>query len=366
VFAGAAEKLSRSAADVPLPVERIEGLLQVTLRVEPDLGLSRTRDHAPVARSRTVSSGSLAITTWSQVLDETLESREGGWTRDGRVYRCSWIAAHPVEATKAGVSCNSSGDNGTTPRQVPERSPAIDLALGGFVDHYRSALASGAATRVGESTVDGRDVVWLRIPTGGRTQQVAIDSETFQPVRVTFDDGRGSFRVALAETVPYDPARFKRPERTAAAALVGNPSSETPIEPGRASALLGGSVIWLGEEWRDLRLERVTWQERPVRGEAGSSGATVTTVKLSYARVLPDGSLDDRAVELYEPTLCLVRVGWTCTPRDPTSPGTVGQPVGDMFALLRRDGLYIAIWASPGATTNDLLVVARALQPVEG
>ena len=57
------------------------------------------------------------------VLDEVLETRQGGWTRGGRVYTCAWIAAHPVEATKARVSCDPSGENGTTPRTVPERPP---------------------------------------------------------------------------------------------------------------------------------------------------------------------------------------------------------------------------------------------------
>ena len=50
---------------------------------------------------------------------ETLETPQGAWTQAGRVYTCAWIAAHPVEATKARVSCNASGKNGTTPRQHP-------------------------------------------------------------------------------------------------------------------------------------------------------------------------------------------------------------------------------------------------------
>lgn len=83
------------------------------------------------------------------------------------MWTCARIAAHPVEATRAGVSCKFSGDNGTTPRHIPETPPSVDPALLGFVDGYRQALASGSARRIGEGTVDGQHVIWLefRLPT---------------------------------------------------------------------------------------------------------------------------------------------------------------------------------------------------------
>ena len=55
----------------------------------------------------------------SVILDDELETPRGGFTAHGIVYDCTWIAAHPVAATKARVSCNASGDNGTTPRTAP-------------------------------------------------------------------------------------------------------------------------------------------------------------------------------------------------------------------------------------------------------
>ena len=50
-----------------------------------------------------------------RIVDDTLETPEGGYTPGGIVYDCAWIAAHPVEATKARVSCNANRNNGTTP-----------------------------------------------------------------------------------------------------------------------------------------------------------------------------------------------------------------------------------------------------------
>ena len=81
----------------------------------------------------------------SVILDDELETPQGGFTSHGIVYDCAWIAAHPVAATKARVSCNASGDNGTTPHTVPRPKPTLDPGLAGFADSYRQALASGQA-----------------------------------------------------------------------------------------------------------------------------------------------------------------------------------------------------------------------------
>jgi hypothetical protein len=42
----------------------------------------------------------------STIVDDTLETPQGGYTPGGIVYDCAWIAAHPIQATKARVSCN--------------------------------------------------------------------------------------------------------------------------------------------------------------------------------------------------------------------------------------------------------------------
>ena len=52
--------------------------------------------------------------------------------------------AHPIEATRARVSCNFNGDNGTTPRQIPEEPATLDPALVGFELDVYWALVGGA------------------------------------------------------------------------------------------------------------------------------------------------------------------------------------------------------------------------------
>ena len=90
-----------------------------------------------------------------RVTQEELQTPQGAWTQDGRVYTCAWIAAHPVAATRARVSCNANGDNGTTPRHIPEPLPALDPALSGFVSGYRDALANGSAQRDPGNDMEG-------------------------------------------------------------------------------------------------------------------------------------------------------------------------------------------------------------------
>ena len=68
-----------------------------------------------------------------ELVDDTLQTPAGTTDMGGTVYTCAWIAAHPVEATKARVSCRFEGKNGTTPRKVPEAPPTVDPALAAFV-----------------------------------------------------------------------------------------------------------------------------------------------------------------------------------------------------------------------------------------
>jgi hypothetical protein len=299
-----------------------------------------------------------------QVLDEVLETPAGGWSRGGRVYTCAWIAAHPVEATKAGVSCNPSGENGRTPRTIPERAPTLEAALAGFVDGYRSALASGEAEEDGRAQVDGREVVWLRFASSGSGTRVAVDAASFEPVLLEWGSD-APLRVVAAEAVPRDVRVFTRPA-SVAAQTGGGIAAREAIEVAALHDVLPGTV-WLGREWSGLSLVSAERQERMLRTGAGGAAGTMPVLKLTYARVGPDGVLDPSStVDVYEAPGCLVSIGWTCSARDPASPDVLGAPFGQDGPLaigqLRRDGLYVSIWKRSAAP--DLLEIARALAPV--
>jgi len=306
------------------------------------------------------------------VLDETLETDQGGFSLGGPIITCAWIAAHPVEATKLRVSCNLSGENGTVPRNVPERPPTLDPALADFVDRYQSALASGRAHEVGRGRLDGREVVWLELtdaaaPGSGLPERVAVDAVTYKPVLVESAGGATSFRVLTAETVAFQESLFTKPEQVDAPAggSGGSTTSSTDVSPQEAAAVLGGTAVWLGPEFQDYRLFETKRDELAIGyGPLSHRKPTHTTgVEFVYARVGVDGSVDKHAtLTLAETTVCTVVWGWTCSARDPVEPGTMLTLVPR--SLVRDHGLYVTIWDWNLGAQPPPLEVARALRPV--
>jgi hypothetical protein len=305
-----------------------------------------------------------------QVLDETLETDHGGFTRDGPIYTCAWIAAHPVEATKARVSCNASMENGTTPRHIPERPPTLDEALAGFVDRYRADLASGRAREAGRGRIDGRDVIWLELPESGGArwppERVAVDAVTYKPLRVVAGAAL-RFRVVTAETVAFAPSLFTKPEQIDAppGGVGGSSKSRTDVSPQQGAAALGGTAVWVGPEWQGYRLvERNRYDLSIGYGPLSDHAPAHTTgIEFVYARIGPDGDIvEHSSFSLAETTVCTILWGWTCSARDPTAPGQLLmlEPRG----LMRAEGLYVTIWNWHRLQGPAILDVARALRPV--
>jgi hypothetical protein len=307
-----------------------------------------------------------------RVLDELLETAAGGFTGGGPVYTCAWIAAHPVEATKAGVSCNASGENGTTPRQIPEQPPTLDEALAGFVDRYQSGLASRRVREVGRGQLNGRNVIWLELPsaetrTGAVKDRVAIDARTYKPLLVEAADGAIRFRVLEIETVPFAQSLFTKPEQIedAPGGSSGSVAAKTEISPSEASAALGKPALWLGEEWRGYRLVETNRAELSIGYGPFSEREPTRTVavEFEYAKLAADGSLArDSTFTLRETTICTISWGGQCGPRMPP-PGTMltGVPPGP---LVRTEDLYVSVWDLLGRLEAPSLELARALRPV--
>jgi hypothetical protein len=296
-----------------------------------------------------------------EVLDELLETGTGSFTRGGQVYTCAWIAAHPVAAANAGVSCDSGGADASRPRER-EQPPSIDPALANFVDHYRSALASGAAREAGSGDVDGRDVTWLEFGAGRTRERVAVDAASFEPVFLEASGGRTTFRILSAETVSYSPAFFAKPEQVTGQSG-GSVQSKKEVLAREAAGILGGAPLWLGTEWRGLELIAMAAEQRTIG--SGTANRDVTVIRLTYGAHGADSGDARSTVEIYQATTCLVRVGWTCTPRDPSAPGTLGLPLGAEggIGLVRAGDLYISIWNLDRQPEIATLDVARALTP---
>ena len=301
------------------------------------------------------------------VTGEVLETPTGSWTEGGRVYTCAWIAAHPVEATKARVSCNPSGENGTTPRRVPEPRPDLDPALAGFVTGYREALANGTATRDGSGVIDGRAVEWLRfaIPATGnqgaaRVERVAVDAGTSIPVRVeTLADGKlvDGATISVAETLDRASVSFARPrvvppgQEPVVNRVVGQ--SEASLDEARAA--LGGRLVG-GASLAGLPRRAVTLKTVAVGyGEdSGREPRRVPSVELSYGAASGDEGVV--VTEALEP-LMLYRFGLDRQEVPDGSLSVIRFGAGHL-GRMQVEGLYVSIEA-PGKAL--LLDAARTL-----
>lgn len=304
------------------------------------------------------------------IRDDELETPQGGWTLGGPILDCSWIAAHPQEATKLRVSCNADGDNGTKPHSVPRPVPTVDPVLGGFLDGYRQALADGDATETGTGTIDGTPVIWLTFPYGQETESVALDASTYRPLLVR---GASRYRIVSIETVDQSAANFERPTSTEAGRLAtaGGVVDRTqlPVAPKAALQALPGAV-WLGSSFQNLPLagvERDTLHTRYAEPQAVTE--TSVGVQLLYGATTSPGVPDRTrpSVQLWESNQPELAYWWGFL-RGGTPPaglfatvGSVGLPPFGATGFLVHDGVYITVMAS---TPQLALDAARALSPI--
>ena len=331
----------------------------------------RTGAEAPVAQTRELwFDGERGLLRSVQrvggtVTGEVLETPTGSWTEGGRVYTCAWIAAHPVEASKARVSCNPSGENGTTPRHVPEPRPDLDPALAGFVTAYREALASGTATHDGAGVVNGREVEWLRFVVGGagsaaRVERVAVDAGTSVPVRVeTLDDGKlvDAATIAVAETLDRASVSFARPRLVPPGRepVVNRVVGRSEVSLDEARAALGGRLVG-GASLAGLPRRAVTLKTVAVGyGEgSGREPRRVPSVELSYAAA-PDN--DGVVVTEAREPLMLYRFGLDRQEVPDGSLSVIRFGAG-YLGRMQVKGLYVSIEA-PGKAL--LIEAARTL-----
>jgi hypothetical protein len=322
-----------------------------------------------------------------RVMLEELETPTGAWTEEGRVYTCAWIAGHPVEASRARVSCNLNGDNGTTPRRVPEPRPSLEPALAGFITGYRDALANGEAVAGGEGVVGGRRVRWLTfhqergVKADAAVERVAVDLETLKPILVQlFVDGRkqSEQRIAAAGTLARDDVAFSRPRPRREALPVGSRTAGSRVVAPRVAArALGGQFVTAGASVGGLRLAQITLRQivsgygrssarPPLRSRGvevvyGSSLDVYELMRSPKPYVVLKESV--RPEMLYRFTgarqvpagaaMLVTRVIGTVSSRD-APPVTKTAWLGH----LRHAGIYIAIEAS---SRRLLLQAARAL-----
>jgi hypothetical protein len=306
---------------------------------------------------------------------DDLETPTGWWTADGRIYTCRWIAAHPAEAVKAGVSCDGAQGQG---RSGADETPVLDPALADFVTRYRDALQDGAAKRVGSGEVDGTPVVWLEFSPGDthEIERVAVDQKTMRPVLVVLVvDGvtAATYRVTSIETISSGKADFSRPKPLSPGPtpLAGRVVDSHEASLPQASAALGRRLVSPGAAVEDVQLSS-SWIEKLETdygpATSGAAPTRVTGVALLYGTKPPVPHEGERYVLVREAVgrqmaygplpLIEPRAGeLVVTPDDVTiSPGPAHLTL--WRGVLTADGLFVSI----EATSKQLVLdAARSL-----
>jgi hypothetical protein len=314
--------------------------------------------------------------TNGRLSDDVLQTPAGGLSMDGPVITCAWIARHPIEATKERVSCRFDGNNGTTPRDVPEQPPSVDPALAGFLTQYRDALQSGGARKTGEGVVDGTPVYWLSIPIHVPTdptappsapvdvrELVAVDRDTYRPVLVKtlFNGSQASeYHVVEIGSVGRDEANFSKPELRPASERVtsGEVASHAAIEAPQAATVLGRPAFWLGREFANLTLSSVE-RQTVTTGYARSTGLPPRlddAVRFTYE------DAQGHELTLEESLRPEFAFGWGFVTRSlPEGPPQGKLVLGGFGSFMVSDGVYIAIQSFD---MGQSIAAARALVPV--
>jgi hypothetical protein len=309
---------------------------------------------------------------------DELSTPEGITSESGPVWTCARIAAHPVEATKARVSCNFNGDSGTTPRQIPEDPPSIDPALAGFLDSYRAALASGAARQVGEGTVDGQRVYWLELripypyqpknePPIDLRERVAVASDTYRPLLVqpiANGEAGDDYDVLEIGTLPRSEADFSKPKLVKPEQPTSTSFRVTgELELAETAHELGTRPVWAGAELDGLKLAAVQRQE--VTAGWGRDSRVPPRVTPVIALIYGD-------VVRRHPTAGSITIFESTEPFSvwalPAMPPPVGYlSISEMgWGSLRIADVYIQVVAAPlgGGVGDQVVDFARNLVPL--
>lgn len=303
-----------------------------------------------------------------------LETPDGAYSSTGQVYDCAWIAAHPAEATRAGVSCTESGINPSTPSSVPRPRPTLDPGLAGFVDGYRQQLAAGHARSAGSGRLDGKAVDWLIFDTAGGNERVALDGTTHKPVLIRPPSGPEQ-RIVTVETTEYRAADFARPAtidpRQRPASGAATDAHALPLQQTSVISAVTGAR-WAGRTIDGLDLVRAEQQDLLTGFSDGTNVRSNSGLELDFGVLRPDGHVDvapDYIVISEAPSRELAFGNMWGFVRGANPPAgqlyqaipssQTGGPGSGSLGFMVESGMFVTIRASSSAL---VLQAARALE----
>jgi len=269
------------------------------------------------------------------------------------------------------------------PRTFSRQKPTIEPALQGFVDGYREALASGAATQTGKGTLEGVPVVWLSFAlAGGDSEEVAVVEDSGRPLFVKMCSGPcWTYRIKTIETISVDSADFSRPaEGEAAKQEFSGAKNDRAVSPAEVSSVPDTvpGAVWAGSSVEGLPFAAATREHYWTTFGDGAKeewfGAQLVYGAMSSAEV-PD--FERPFVQLWEsarPQSAYVGTGEPPLPASkldgtlyvpwsgpPPPPAPSRDPTHALTGFTVVNGVFVTVRASSGEL---LVAAARALRPI--
>jgi hypothetical protein len=174
----------------------------------------------------------------------------------------------------------------------PGRVSYLDKTLAFLATNYRQALKNGTARVLGEDTVDGKLVYWIRVDTqmlpdvaDGKLHEwahdVAVSKETLKPVATRETrDGKlspdGISRISSVETLGSGEGDFTASPSANDNGVVQRFELTGSLTPEQADAVLGTTFLSPGSTLDGLPLSRIAKQTRS-QGLNRSTGEWTTT-----------------------------------------------------------------------------------------
>jgi hypothetical protein len=193
-----------------------------------------------------------------------------------------------VRDTIGGVAVSdvmAHGKNSETRIVGLDRFPAI----------YRAALVSAANREVRRTSVDSNGVYEIRFPHSRLLASVAIDAETYRPVRVVFHDGNASrgFRVVQLHSLPRH-AKIPAPRPITGDVRGAVVAQSRKLDFAEASRVAPGRLLGM----HLVAARGLTFRD-------GGTALEITFANRAFA-----GKLPSRYVRVQVSTLPYVQLGW--------------------------------------------------------
>jgi hypothetical protein len=233
------------------------------------------------------------------------------------------------------------------PEEMSEHTTSIFSSLGAG---YRETLESGRAEVVGEDTVDGTAVYWIRIEDG---HDVAVSRDTYEPayIRVTMNGSPALTRIVSYETVEPGAAPLDG-EGTPPGPQDVTTAYGAEVDLADAAALLGREPVWAGSSLHGFPLDSVRSLSLP------ATDGAVPGLSIAYGSAEGGGP----HVELSEAATAAEGLTMLVGVRGYVPPEGTALVAGSQ-ALVGMKGLVVAIHAPDEAMAIE---VARSLEPYAG